>query len=110
MLEQRLTREEHGVAVRKVSSSGKAQLRSLRCVLLRPPSSSDFEEGPPAAGPAGAAAGGIAGRTGGPGGTPHADAHAGGAGVGRRRVPVVSVSVSSKSSTVSRFRERIQGS
>jgi len=42
MFEQRLTHDELGVAIRKISHSGKAQLRYVKCVVLRPPSSSDF--------------------------------------------------------------------
>lgn len=45
MFEQRLTSDELGVAVRKINSSGKAQLRYVRCVPLRPVSSSDYQEG-----------------------------------------------------------------
>jgi len=45
MFEQRLTRDELGVAVRKISSSGKAQLRYVKCVQVRPPSSSDYDDG-----------------------------------------------------------------
>jgi len=44
MFEQRLTRDELGVAVRKISSSGKAQLRYVKCVQVRPPSSSDYDD------------------------------------------------------------------
>eukprot|EP00804_Cyclotella_cryptica_P006778 CCRYP_019528-RA/>CCRYP_019528-RA protein AED:0.21 eAED:0.21 QI:342/1/1/1/1/1/4/96/1271 len=43
MFEQRLTRDELGVAIRKINHSGKAQLRYVKCVPLRPPSSSDYE-------------------------------------------------------------------
>jgi kinesin family protein C2/C3 len=45
MFEQRLTHDELGVAIRKISHSGKAQLRYVKCVVLRPPSSSDFGGG-----------------------------------------------------------------
>jgi len=45
MFEQRLTHDELGVAIRKISHSGKAQLRYVKCVVLRPPSSSDFGTG-----------------------------------------------------------------
>ena len=44
MFEQRLTQDELGVAIRKISHSGKAQLRYVKCVPLRPPSSSDFDD------------------------------------------------------------------
>ena len=43
MFEQRLTQDELGVAIRKISHSGKAQLRYVKCIPLRPPSSSDFD-------------------------------------------------------------------
>ena len=42
MFEQRLTHDELGVAIRKISHSGKAQLRYVKCVPVRPPSSSDY--------------------------------------------------------------------
>ena len=42
MFEQRLTTDELGVAIRKINHSGKAQLRYVKCVPLRPPSSSDY--------------------------------------------------------------------
>lgn len=42
MFEQRLTHDELGVAIRKISHSGKAQLRYVKCVPIRPPSSSDY--------------------------------------------------------------------
>eukprot|EP00571_Detonula_confervacea_P006222 CAMPEP_0172317832 /NCGR_PEP_ID=MMETSP1058-20130122/32959_1 /TAXON_ID=83371 /ORGANISM="Detonula confervacea, Strain CCMP 353" /LENGTH=636 /DNA_ID=CAMNT_0013032483 /DNA_START=354 /DNA_END=2261 /DNA_ORIENTATION=- len=45
MFEQRLTQDELGVAIRKISHSGKAQLRYVKCIPLRPPSSDDFEIG-----------------------------------------------------------------
>lgn len=45
MFEQRLTHDELGVAIRKISHSGKAQLRYVKCVVLRAPSSSDFGGG-----------------------------------------------------------------
>ncbi|KAL7522086.1 hypothetical protein ACHAWX_006771 [Stephanocyclus meneghinianus] len=48
MFEQRLTHDELGVAIRKINQSGKAQLRYVKCVPLRPPSSSDYgpKDGP----------------------------------------------------------------
>ncbi|KAL3807176.1 hypothetical protein ACHAXA_006031 [Cyclostephanos tholiformis] len=42
MFEQRLAHDELGVAIRKISHSGKAQLRYVKCVPVRPPSSSDY--------------------------------------------------------------------
>ena len=42
MFEQRLAHDELGVAIRKISHSGKAQLRYVKCVPIRPPSSSDY--------------------------------------------------------------------
>lgn len=42
MFEQRLTTDELGVAIRKINHSGKAQLRYVKCVPLRPVSSSDY--------------------------------------------------------------------
>jgi hypothetical protein len=42
MFEQRLSHDELGVAIRKISHSGKAQLRYVKCVPIRPPSSSDY--------------------------------------------------------------------
>lgn len=44
MFEQRLTHDELGVAIRKISHSGKAQLRYVKCVALRPVMS-DFVAG-----------------------------------------------------------------
>lgn len=44
MFEQSLTQDELGVAIRKISHSGKAQLCYVKCVPLRPPSSSDSGE------------------------------------------------------------------
>jgi len=86
MFEQRLTRDELGVAIRKISHSGKAQLRYVKCVALRPPSSSDFDE-----------------RTG--LNMPYGDPHS-----SRGRPPSDAISVSSISSTGSRFMERMRNS
>ncbi|KAL9178357.1 hypothetical protein ACHAXT_000004 [Thalassiosira profunda] len=105
MFEQRLTHDALGVAIRKISHSGKAQLRYVRCVPLRPPSSSDFgEELHPNAL---SLSGGLGGKGGGDGlgaGNPYLDSPS----VSRHgRAPADAVSISSKSSTGSRFLERI---
>ncbi|KAL7550128.1 hypothetical protein ACHAWF_013371 [Thalassiosira exigua] len=64
MFERRLTQDELGVAIKKISHSGKAQLRYVKCVPLRPPSSSDFDEATqPLVGGAGAGGAGSTGGT-----------------------------------------------
>lgn len=99
MFEQRLTQDDLGVAIRKISHSGKAQLRYVKCIPLRPPSSSDFDDGkvgPPLT---------LSGSNVSSGPT---------ATVNRSNSlkvpPSDSVSVSSKSSTGSRFLERMRSS
>jgi len=98
MFEQRLTQDELGVAIRKISHSGKAQLRYVKCIPLRPPSSSDFD---------------ITDR-GSSGGPPLTLTNVSRANslnavtTNSVGIPSDSISVSSKSSTGSRFLERMR--
>jgi hypothetical protein len=136
MFEQRLTQDELGVAIRKISHSGKAQLRYVKCVPLRPPSSSDFEEEEGLLDPLITTTSTTMTRIGGGGGVGVGVAIGGGssihngnnnnknnvpyldhtslvAGMGRTsfsktNIPSDSISVSSKSSTGSRFLERMR--
>ena len=97
MFEQRLTQDELGVAIRKISHSGKAQLRYVKCIPLRPPSSSDFDLQ-------------DRGTSGGPPLTLTnvSRANSLNAVTTNSVVPSDSISVSSKSSTGSRFLERMR--
>jgi len=94
MFEQRLTQDELGVAIRKISHSGKAQLRYVKCVPLRPPSSSDYLEMDLKTNSAQERKSTLT--------MPYLDAHA------RPKLNSDSISVSSKSSTGSRFMERMR--
>jgi len=98
MFEQRLTQDELGVAIRKISHSGKAQLRYVKCIPLRPPSSSDFDltdrgssGGPPLTLTNVSRANSLNAVT-----------------TNSVSIPSDSISVSSKSSTGSRFLERMR--
>ena len=95
MFEQRLTQDELGVAIRKISHSGKAQLRYVKCVPLRPPSSSDYLEMDLKTNTSVLERKSTLNM-------PYLDAHA------RPKPNSDSISVSSKSSTGSRFMERMR--
>jgi len=94
MFEQRLTQDDLGVAIRKINHSGKAQLRYVKCVPLRPPSSSEFGSGYDNRGGGGSAAIGI----------PYLDNALGQADKGYSG----DGSVSSRSTSSSRFLERMR--